>query len=56
VVFSASGHDVDHVWCDGRLLVEGGELLSVDEAYVIATAQAAAEELFERRAKVLADE
>ena len=56
VVFSASGHDVDHVWCDGRLLVEGGELLSVDEAHVIATAQAAAEELFERRAKVLADE
>jgi 5-methylthioadenosine/S-adenosylhomocysteine deaminase len=50
LVFSASGHDVDHVWVDGRLLVEGGRVLSVDVAEVRDRAQSAAEELFERRA------
>ena len=49
LVFSASGHDVDRVWVDGRQLVDGGEVLSVDVATVMADAQAAAEELFERR-------
>ena len=53
LVFSASGHDVDHVWVDGRLLVSGGEVLSVDVEDVRAQGQAAAEELFERRTKVL---
>jgi 5-methylthioadenosine/S-adenosylhomocysteine deaminase len=52
LVFSASGNDVDHVWVDGRLLVEGGRVLSVDVEDVRHTAQAAAEELFERRASV----
>ena len=50
LVFSANGSDVDQVWCDGQLLVDGGEVLSVDVATVIATAQAAADELFARRA------
>lgn len=50
LVFSASGNDVDHVWVDGRLLVEGGEVLPVSVDAVRAQAQAAAEELFERRA------
>jgi 5-methylthioadenosine/S-adenosylhomocysteine deaminase len=49
LVFSANGGDVDHVWIDGRLLVDGGRVLSVDVDQVRATAQAAAEELFERR-------
>ncbi len=49
LVFSASGTDVDSVWVDGTRLVAGGTVLSVDEAEVRATAQAAAEELFERR-------
>ncbi len=53
LVFSASGHDVDHVWVDGRLLVEGGTVLSVDVGAVMHTAQGAAEELFERRRAVL---
>jgi 5-methylthioadenosine/S-adenosylhomocysteine deaminase len=52
LVFSASGNDVDHVWVDGRLLVEGGRVLSVDVEDVRDTAQAAAEELFVRRASV----
>jgi len=49
LVFAASGHDVDHVWVDGRLLVEGGRVLSVDAEAVRCDAQAAAEELFARR-------
>ena len=54
LVFTASGHDVDEVWVDGRLLVEGGRVLTVDVDEVMATAQAAAEELFERRRHVIA--
>jgi 5-methylthioadenosine/S-adenosylhomocysteine deaminase len=49
-VFSASTADVDHVWVDGRLLVDQGRVLCVDAGQVRDRAQAAAEELFERRA------
>jgi 5-methylthioadenosine/S-adenosylhomocysteine deaminase len=55
LVFSASGADVDDVWVDGHHVVSGGSVLRVEEAEVMATAQAAAEELFERRRAVLAD-
>jgi 5-methylthioadenosine/S-adenosylhomocysteine deaminase len=55
LVFSSSGRDVRDVWVDGRRLVAGGAPLTFDVATVRATAQAAAEELFERRAKVLAE-
>jgi len=50
LVFTANGDDVDSVWVDGRRLVAGKRVLSVDEAAVMATGQAAAEELFARRA------
>jgi 5-methylthioadenosine/S-adenosylhomocysteine deaminase len=50
LVFSANGTDVDHVWVDGRLLVEGGTVLSVDVEDVRRQGQAAAEELFRRKA------
>jgi 5-methylthioadenosine/S-adenosylhomocysteine deaminase len=56
LVFSSSGHDVRDVWVDGHRLVAGGSPLTFDVASVRADAQAAAEELFERRAKVLADQ
>lgn len=49
LVFSASGHDVRDVWVDGRRLVEGGRVRSVDVDEVRERAQAAAEELFARR-------
>ena len=55
LVFSASGADVDDVWVDGHHVVAGGSVLRIDEAEVMATAQAAAEELFERRRAVLAE-
>ncbi len=54
LVFSASGRDVRDVWVDGRRLVADGEPTTFDVASVRDEAQAAAEELFERRAKVLA--
>ena len=49
LVFTASAHDVADVWVRGSHLVSGGEVISVDVATVAADAQAAAEELFERR-------
>ena len=54
LVFSASGRDVRDVWVDGRPLVQAGQPLTFDVSQVRATAQAAAEELFERRAKLTA--
>jgi 5-methylthioadenosine/S-adenosylhomocysteine deaminase len=50
LVFSTGAADVDHVWVDGRLLVDGGRVLSVDTEQVRLRAQNAAEELFRRRA------
>ena len=49
LVFTASSHDVTDVWVQGRQLVENGAVISVDVSQVAANAQAAAEELFERR-------
>lgn len=50
LVFTASAHDVSNVWVKGAHLVEQGEVISVDVAAVAADAQAAAEDLFARRA------
>jgi 5-methylthioadenosine/S-adenosylhomocysteine deaminase len=50
LVFSATGRDVRDVWVDGRRLLEGGAPTMFDVAGVRADAQAAAEELFARRA------
>jgi 5-methylthioadenosine/S-adenosylhomocysteine deaminase len=49
LVFSSTGQDVDSVWVDGRLLVDGGQVITVDVERIRLRAQAAAEELFERR-------
>ncbi len=49
LVFSSTGRDVRDVWVDGRPAVRDRRLVAVDEADVRTTAQAAAEELFERR-------
>jgi 5-methylthioadenosine/S-adenosylhomocysteine deaminase len=49
LVFSSQGQDVRDVWVDGRRLVEGGRVVSVDAEAVRVAAQAAAEELFVRR-------
>jgi 5-methylthioadenosine/S-adenosylhomocysteine deaminase len=54
LVFSASGADVRDVWVDGRRLVEGKTPTTFDTASVRKEAQAAAEELFARRAALTA--
>ncbi len=54
VVFSAAGRDVRDVFVDGHRVVADGAPTTFDVATVRARAQAAAEELFERRA-ALAD-
>ncbi len=50
LVFSASGRDVRHVWVDGAPLLTDGTPTTFDPTAVRADAQAAAEELFARRA------
>ncbi|MFT7474495.1 MAG: 5-methylthioadenosine/S-adenosylhomocysteine deaminase [Verrucomicrobiales bacterium] len=50
LVFTASSHDVSNVWVQGSHLVEGGEVKSVDVYEIATNAQAAAEDLFARRA------
>ena len=51
LVFSASGRDVADVWVDGRRLVAAGRPTTFDVADgPSGSAQAAAEELFARRA------
>jgi 5-methylthioadenosine/S-adenosylhomocysteine deaminase len=50
LVFSSSGRDVRDVWIDGRRIVAGRSPTTFDVNVVRATAQAAAEELFARRA------
>ena len=54
LVFSSSGRDVRDVWVDGERLVASGVPRTFDVGSVRATAQAAAEELFERRAVLAA--
>ncbi len=49
LVFTASAHDVSDVWVRGNRLVRSGEVISVDVRAVAQRAQAAAEDLFERR-------
>lgn len=52
LVFSAGGADVRDVWVDGNRLVAGRSAMTFDVATVRSDAQAAANELFERRAKL----
>jgi 5-methylthioadenosine/S-adenosylhomocysteine deaminase len=53
LVFSSCGHDVRDVWVDGVALVRDRRPLTFDIETVRAEAQAAAEELFARRAALM---
>ena len=55
LTFSATARDVSDVWVQGRHLVSGGEVISVDVAQVAERAQSAAEELFARRRALQGD-
>jgi 5-methylthioadenosine/S-adenosylhomocysteine deaminase len=52
LVFSSNAADVRAVWVDGQLVVDEHRLVNDDEDVIRATAQSAAEELFERRRRV----
>ncbi len=49
LVYSANGGDVDTVICNGELLMENRELLTLDESNVIEIAENASEDLLSKR-------
>ena len=48
IVYSATSEDVDRVWVDGRLVVDGGRVLAADEAGILAALQAGGERMWPR--------
>ena len=48
LVYNASAEDVDRVWVNGRLVVDGGRVLAADERAILAALQAAGERMWPR--------
>ncbi|MGH7393123.1 MAG: amidohydrolase family protein, partial [Candidatus Rokuibacteriota bacterium] len=48
IVYNATAEDVDRVWVDGRLVVDGGRVLAADERAILAALQAAGERMWPR--------
>ena len=48
LVYNASTEDVDRVWVNGRLVVDGGRVLAADEPAILAALQAAGERMWPR--------
>ena len=48
IVYNATAEDVDRVWVNGRLVVDAGRVLAVDERAVLAALQAAGERMWPR--------
>ena len=48
IIYSCSGRDVDTVIVDGKVVVEGGKLLTVDEEGLMQEAQGVGEDLLRR--------
>jgi cytosine/adenosine deaminase-related metal-dependent hydrolase len=48
IVYNATAEDVDRVYVDGRLVVEGGRVLAADEAAILAALQAGGERMWPR--------
>ena len=48
LVFCASPADISHVMVDGRVLIDEGDVVGVDEAALVAEAELAAREVFAR--------
>jgi 5-methylthioadenosine/S-adenosylhomocysteine deaminase len=51
IVFNANAEDVDRVWVDGRLVVDGGRVLGANEAAIFAALQTAGERMWPRMAE-----
>jgi hypothetical protein len=48
IVYNATAEDVDRVWVNGRLVVDGGRVLAADERAILAALQAAGERMWPR--------
>jgi cytosine/adenosine deaminase-related metal-dependent hydrolase len=48
IVYNATAEDVERVWVNGRLVVEGGHVLAADEKTIFAALQAGAERMWPR--------
>ena len=51
LVYNATDEDVDRVYVNGRLVVDGGRVLGADESAILAALQAAGERMWPRMAK-----
>jgi 5-methylthioadenosine/S-adenosylhomocysteine deaminase len=51
IVYNAVDEDVDRVYVDGRLVVDGGKVLAADEEAILAALQAAGERMWPRMAE-----
>ena len=51
IVYNATDEDVDRVYVDGRLVVDGGRVLAADEPAILRGLQAAGERMWPRMAK-----
>jgi cytosine/adenosine deaminase-related metal-dependent hydrolase len=51
IVYNATDEDVDRVYVDGRLVVEGGRVLAADERAILRALQAGGERMWPRMAK-----
>jgi hypothetical protein len=50
LVYNATEEDVDRVWVNGRLVVDGGRVLAADEAATLEALQAGGERMWPRMA------
>ena len=48
IVYNATAEDVDRVWVNGRLVVDGGHVLAADEKAIFAALQAGGERMWPR--------
>jgi cytosine/adenosine deaminase-related metal-dependent hydrolase len=51
IVFNANAEDVDRVYVNGRVVVDGGRVLAADETRIFADLQAAGERMWPRMAE-----
>jgi len=51
LVYNATDEDVDRVYVNGRLVVDGGRVLAADERAILAALQAAGDRMWPRMAK-----
>ena len=51
IVYNATAEDVDRVWVDGRLVVDGGRVRAADERAILAALQAGGERMWPRMAQ-----